>query len=75
MCGLKERQANAMQYLQIQNILSDPLMRQVLRDFQEIPNAAESHLKRPEVIEKVQLVSAGIVQINMNMYWRMVIIL
>ncbi|MCL7045465.1 hypothetical protein MKW94_012086 [Papaver nudicaule] len=62
---LKERQAKAMQDPEIQNILSDPVMRQVLSDFQENPNAAQSHLKSPEVMEKIQkLVSAGIVQIK-----------
>ncbi|XP_021277356.1 hsp70-Hsp90 organizing protein 3-like [Herrania umbratica] len=62
---LKERQAKAMQDPEIQNILSDPVMRQVLIDFQENPKAAQEHMKNPLVMNKIQkLVSAGIVQIR-----------
>ncbi|XP_077235476.1 stress-inducible protein [Tasmannia lanceolata] len=62
---LKERQAKGMQDPEIQNILSDPIMRQVLVDFQENPKSAQDHLKNPQVMHKIQkLVSAGIVQIK-----------
>ncbi|XP_042485087.1 hsp70-Hsp90 organizing protein 3-like [Macadamia integrifolia] len=62
---LKERQAKAMQDPEIQNILSDPIMRQVLTDFQENPKAAQEHLKNPQVMHKIQkLISAGIVQMR-----------
>ncbi|KAK9927483.1 hypothetical protein M0R45_024664 [Rubus argutus] len=62
---LKERQAKGMQDPEIQNILSDPVMRQVLVDFQENPKAAQEHSKNPMVMAKIQkLVSAGIVQIK-----------
>ncbi|KDP25621.1 hypothetical protein JCGZ_20777 [Jatropha curcas] len=62
---LKERQAKAMQDPEIQNILSDPIMRQVLVDFQENPKAAQEHMKNPMVMNKIQkLVNAGIVQIR-----------
>ncbi|KAI4303228.1 hypothetical protein MLD38_038883 [Melastoma candidum] len=62
---LKERQAKAMQDPEIQNILTDPVMRQVLVDFQENPKAAQEHTKNPMVMSKLQkLVSAGIVQIR-----------
>ncbi|XP_028804376.1 hsp70-Hsp90 organizing protein 3 [Neltuma alba] len=62
---LKERQAKAMQDPEIQNILQDPVMRQVLVDFQENPKAAQEHTKNPMVMNKIQkLVSAGIVQIR-----------
>ncbi|KAJ9706818.1 hypothetical protein PVL29_002006 [Vitis rotundifolia] len=62
---LKERQAKAMQDPEIQNILSDPVMRQVLIDFQENPKAAQEHTKNPQVMNKIQkLVSAGIVQLR-----------
>ncbi|XP_008791693.2 hsp70-Hsp90 organizing protein-like [Phoenix dactylifera] len=62
---LKERQAKAMQDPEIQNILSDPIMRQVLIDFQENPRAAQEHLKNPQVMHKIQkLVGAGIVQMR-----------
>ncbi|KAL5551100.1 hypothetical protein UlMin_001276 [Ulmus minor] len=62
---LKERQAKAMQDPEIQNILSDPVMRQVLVDFQENPKAAQEHTKNLMVMNKIQkLVSAGIVQMK-----------
>ncbi|XP_078448093.1 hsp70-Hsp90 organizing protein 2-like [Wolffia australiana] len=62
---LKERQAKAMQDPEIQTILSDPIMRQVLTDFQENPRAAQEHLKNQHVMQKIQkLVSAGIVQMR-----------
>lgn len=62
---LKERQAKAMQDPEIQNILQDPVMRQVLIDFQENPKAAQEHTKNPMVMSKIQkLVSAGIVQMR-----------
>ncbi|KAL6004894.1 hypothetical protein ACLOJK_005451 [Asimina triloba] len=62
---LKEKQAKAMHDPEIQNILSDPIMRQVLVDFQENPKAAQDHLKNPQVMDKIQkLVSAGIVQMR-----------
>ncbi|KAJ8429848.1 hypothetical protein Cgig2_011846 [Carnegiea gigantea] len=62
---LKERQAKAMQDPEIQSILTDPVMRQVLIDFQENPKAAQEHMKNPMVMNKIQkLVSAGIVQVR-----------
>ncbi|KAM3687075.1 hypothetical protein ACB098_10G050000 [Castanea mollissima] len=62
---LKERQAKGMQDPEVQNILQDPVMRQVLIDFQENPKAAQEHTKNPMVMNKIQkLVSAGIVQIR-----------
>ncbi|KAL3645344.1 Hsp70-Hsp90 organizing protein 3 [Castilleja foliolosa] len=62
---LKERQAKGMQDPEIQNILTDPVMRQVLQDFQENPKAALEHQKNPSVMSKIQkLISAGIVQVK-----------
>ncbi|CAN6252531.1 unnamed protein product [Urochloa humidicola] len=62
---LQERQNKAMQDPEIQNILTDPIMRQVLIDFQENPRAAQEHMKNPGVMQKIQkLVSAGIVQMR-----------
>ncbi|KAL5817651.1 hypothetical protein ACOSQ3_026029 [Xanthoceras sorbifolium] len=62
---LKERQAKGMQDPEIQNILSDPVMRQVLVDFQENPKSAQDHMKNPMVMNKIQkLINAGIVQIR-----------
>ena len=61
----KERQAHAMADPEIQGILSDPIMRQVLQDFQENPKAAQQHMKNPEIMAKIQkLVNAGIVQVR-----------
>ncbi|KAG6518594.1 hypothetical protein ZIOFF_022074 [Zingiber officinale] len=62
---LKERQASAPSDPEIQSIFTDPLMRQVLIDFQENPKAVQDHLKNPQVTHKIQkLVSAGIVQMK-----------
>ncbi|WOG88436.1 hypothetical protein DCAR_0207671 [Daucus carota subsp. sativus] len=62
---LKERQAKAMQDPEIQNILSDPVMRQVLVDLQENPKASQEHMKNPSVMSKIQkLISSGIVQMK-----------
>jgi stress-induced-phosphoprotein 1 len=62
---LKEKQARSMQDPEIQGILSDPVMRQVLTDFQENPKAAQEHMKNPMVMGKIQkLVNAGIVQVR-----------
>ncbi|KAL5728184.1 Hsp70-Hsp90 organizing protein 3 [Ranunculus cassubicifolius] len=62
---LKEKQAKAMHDPEVQNILSDPVMRQVLTDFQENPRAAQEHAKNPGVMAKIQkLVAAGIVQMR-----------
>ncbi|KAI3828881.1 hypothetical protein L1987_02992 [Smallanthus sonchifolius] len=62
---LKERQEKAMQDPEIQNILTDPVMAQVLKDLQENPKAAQDHMKNPSVMNKIQkLISAGIVQMR-----------
>ena len=48
---------------EIQAILTDPVMRQVLQDFQENPKAAQEHTKNPGIMAKIQkLVNAGIVR-------------
>uniref|UniRef100_A0A061R1E4 Stress-induced-phosphoprotein 1 n=1 Tax=Tetraselmis sp. GSL018 TaxID=582737 RepID=A0A061R1E4_9CHLO len=62
---LKQRQARAMADPEIQGILSDPVMRQVLHDMQENPQAAQEHMRHPEIVAKIQkLVGAGIVQMR-----------
>eukprot|EP00244_Chara_vulgaris_P001184 TRINITY_DN11859_c1_g1_i2.p1 TRINITY_DN11859_c1_g1~~TRINITY_DN11859_c1_g1_i2.p1 ORF type:complete len:379 (+),score=99.31 TRINITY_DN11859_c1_g1_i2:2-1138(+) len=62
---MKERQAKAMSDPEIQQILTDPVMRQVLQDFQENPSAAQQHTRNPMVMQKIQkLVAAGIVQVR-----------
>ncbi|KAG8071615.1 hypothetical protein GUJ93_ZPchr0006g42953 [Zizania palustris] len=50
----QERQNKAMQDPEIQNILTDPIMRQVLIDLQENPGASQEHLKNPGVMQKIQ---------------------
>ena len=60
---MKQRQERAMQDPEIQNILSDPVMRQVLNDMSTDPKAAAVHQKNPMVMAKIQkLINAGIVQ-------------
>jgi stress-induced-phosphoprotein 1 len=60
---MKQRQERAMQDPEIQNILSDPVMRQVLNDMSTDPKAAAEHQKNPMVMAKIQkLINAGIVQ-------------
>ncbi|CAA7034187.1 unnamed protein product [Microthlaspi erraticum] len=62
---IKERQAKGMQDPEIQNILTDPVMRQVLSDLQENPAAAQKHMQNPMVMNKIQkLISSGIVQMK-----------
>ncbi|BDA49920.1 Hsp70-Hsp90 organizing protein 1 [Coccomyxa sp. Obi] len=57
------RREKAMADPAIQAILTDPVMRQVLQDFQENPATAQKHLKEPTIAAKLQkLVSAGIVR-------------
>lgn len=62
---IKDRQARAMADPDVQNILMDPIMRQVLDDFQTDPRAARHHLQNPEIHRKIsKLVSAGIIQLR-----------
>jgi len=62
---MKQRQERAMADPEIQGILTDPIMRQVLQDFQSDPKAAQAHAKNPEIMAKIQkLVNAGIVQMR-----------
>eukprot|EP00793_Prasinoderma_coloniale_P003985 PRCOL_00006826-RA len=62
---MKERQEKAMADPEIQGILQDPIMRQVLNDFQTNPKAAAEHQRNPGVMAKIQkLVAAGIVQMR-----------
>ncbi|PNW85510.1 hypothetical protein CHLRE_03g189950v5 [Chlamydomonas reinhardtii] len=62
---VKERQARSLSDPDIQNILKDPVMQQVLRDFQEDPRGAQKHLKSPEIMVKInKLVAAGIIQVK-----------
>lgn len=62
---LKERQQRAMADPEVQNILKDPIMAQVLTDFQQDPRSAQKHLTNPEIMKKLnKLISAGIIQVK-----------
>jgi stress-induced-phosphoprotein 1 len=59
----KERAAHAMADPEIQAILQDPVMRQVLQDFQDNPKAAMQAMTDPDVRNKIEkLIASGIVQ-------------
>jgi stress-induced-phosphoprotein 1 len=61
----KERAAHAMADPQIQAILQDPIIIQVLRDFQENPRAANEAMRDAVVRSKIEkLVASGIVQMG-----------
>ena len=48
---------------EIQSILQDPVITQVLRDFQENPNAANQAMADPTVRAKIEkLIASGILQ-------------
>ena len=56
MCTERMHQAGA-------TFLSVSVLRQVLQDFQENPQAAQRHTKNPMIMEKLQkLINAGIVR-------------
>jgi len=59
----KERAAHAMADPEIQNILQDPVIRQILQDFNENPNAANQAMRDPGVRSKIEkLIASGILQ-------------
>ena len=62
---LKEKQARSMSDPEVQSLLKDPVVQNVLRDFQEDPKAAQAHLRNPEIMKKInKLVQAGIIQMK-----------
>lgn len=62
---LEARREKAMADPEIQAILTDPIMRNVLRDFQENPRAAQQHLKDPVISMKLsKLVRNGVVRLS-----------
>jgi len=62
---VKARQERAMADPEVQSILTDPVMRQVLRDMQEDPASAQKHMSHPEIAKKLdKLISSGILQIR-----------
>ena len=59
----KERAAHAMADPEIQNILQDPVIRQILQDFNDNPNAANQAMRDPGVRSKIEkLIASGILQ-------------
>lgn len=59
----KERAAHALADPEIQAILQDPVINQVLRDFNENPNAANKAMMDPMVRTKIEkLIASGILQ-------------
>ena len=54
---------NAMRDPEVAQIMSDPLMRQILSDSQQDPRALQDHMKNPMIAAKVQkLINAGIIR-------------
>jgi len=61
----KERAAHAMADPEIQSILTDPVVNQVLKDFQENPKAANDAMRDISVRSKIEkLIAAGILQVG-----------
>ena len=59
----KERAAHAMADPEIQSILQDPVINQVLRDFNENPSAANDAMRDTSVRSKIEkLIAAGVLQ-------------
>jgi len=60
----KDRLERASQDPEVQQIMSDPVMRKILEDMQSDPKAASEHLKNPVVAAKIQkLINAGILRV------------
>ncbi|CAK4068225.1 unnamed protein product [Aphanomyces euteiches] len=58
-----ERAAHGMADPEIQAILRDPVMQNVLNDFQTDPRGAQRHLRDPGVMAKIEkLIAAGVLQ-------------
>lgn len=61
----RQRQERSMADPEVQSILTDPVMRQVLREMEENPASAQKHLAHPDIAKKFEkLVAAGIVQVR-----------
>lgn len=59
----QERASHAMADPEIQAILTDPIMRQILSDFNENPAAAQKAMADPVVARKIEkLIASGVVQ-------------
>ena len=61
----QERAAHGMADPEVQAILQDPVIRQVLQDFQDNPNAAQTAMRDTMVRGKIEkLIAAGVLQIG-----------
>ncbi|KAE9115417.1 hypothetical protein PF010_g9336 [Phytophthora fragariae] len=61
--ALQERARHGMADLEIQAILRDPVMQNVLNDFQTDPMGAQRHLQNPGIMAKIEkLIAAGVLQ-------------
>ncbi|RXW15996.1 hypothetical protein EST38_g9864 [Candolleomyces aberdarensis] len=59
----EETLARAMRDPEVANIMTDPVMQQILQQAQSDPNALQDHLKNPTVRTKIQkLINAGIIR-------------
>lgn len=62
---MEERRNRAMADPEIQQILTDPVIAQVLKDFESDPRGAQQHLKNPEIMTKLnKLITAGIIKVQ-----------
>ena len=61
----QERAAHGMADPEVQAILQDPVIRQVLQDFQDNPNAAQQAMRDTMVRGKIEkLIAAGVLQVG-----------
>lgn len=59
----EETYARAMRDPEVQEIMSDPVMRQILADAQNNPRALMDHMKNPMISQKIQkLINSGIIR-------------
>jgi stress-induced-phosphoprotein 1 len=56
---MDERAKRAMNDPKVQEILSDPVMRQILEQMSTDPAAARDHMKNPMIREKIQVLAAA----------------
>lgn len=62
---MKDRQARAMQDPEVQNIMTDPVMRQVLKECQETPASINKHMQDPMIASKLRkLMTSGIIRVG-----------
>jgi stress-induced-phosphoprotein 1 len=61
----EERVRRAASDPEIQSIINDPMMRQILNDMSTDSQAAQHHLKNPQIAEKInKLIAAGVLQVS-----------